>query len=367
MFKPLLLAPFALPLSASVAPPPEHADLGRLRLDQVQYVETHNSYHLAPDPAMLLYLLSSGYSDGPDWPGKRLARATAYSNLPLTTQLELGIRAFELDVHDDPAGGRFAKPEIFRELAARRLPAAAPWDPQGRMREPGFKTLHKSAYDPRSTCPLFEDCLREIAAWSARHRDHMPILVMIETKGGTPGTDCKGLCRDGWLRLEGEISRVFAPDAIVRPAETAAGWPTIDVARGKVMFLLLDEDDAAESYREAARGGGLSILFAGERPGKGRSLKTDRGRWAILPNPEDARIAVAQRVGMLSYTRADADTEEARSGDTRRRDAAMARGATIVSTDYPFPDRRLSNYSVRFGEGGYVRCNPVTAGKLCGN
>lgn len=355
----------ALTVAGFHADAPEHADLGGLRIDQLQYIETHNSYHLAPDATMLLYLMSSGYSDGPDWPGKRLARAVDYSDLPLETQLDLGLRAFELDVYDDPAGGRFTEPRIFRSLRALKLPPDAPWDPQGKMRAPGFKTLHKEDYDPRSTCPVFRDCLREIAAWSARHRDHVPILVMLETKGAAPGRDCPGLCRDGWLRLEAEISAVFGADRLVRPADTAAGWPLIDAVRGKVMFFLLDEDSAAQSYREAARLGGLSILFTGERPGKTAALVRDRGRWAILPRPDDRRIAQAQGAGMLVYTRGDADTEQARSNDTARRDQALASGATIVSTDYPIPDRRFSDYSVRFADGGYVRCNPVTARESC--
>jgi len=363
--KALLTISMASALTQAAAQRPEHAELGSLRLDQVQYIQTHNSYHLAPDSTMVLYLLSSGYRDGPDWSGKRLARATAYSNLPLETQLELGIRAFELDVYDDPQGGRFGEPAIFRALAERRLPPAAPWDPEGAMKRPGFKTIHKEHYDPRSTCPVFKDCLREIAQWSARHPDHVPIFVMIETKDGVSDAACPGLCADGWTRLAGEITAIIPRDAILRPADIGSGWPTIDAARGKILFFLLDEDDAAESYRKAATVTGLSLLFTGERPTKKEALPTHRGRWAILPKPGDARIADATRAGMLSYTRADSNTEEARTADYSRRDRAFASGASIISTDFPIPDRRYSNYAVRFSGGAYVRCNPISAKELC--
>ncbi|MBA4761130.1 Ca2+-dependent phosphoinositide-specific phospholipase C [Sphingomonas sp.] len=365
MMKALLTFSMASLLTPAVAPRPEHADLGNLRLDQVQYIQTHNSYHLAPDPTMVLYLLSSGYRDGPDWSGPRLARATAYSNLPLETQLELGIRAFELDVYDDPQGGRFAEPAIFRALAERKLPPAAAWDPDGAMKRPGFKTIHKEHYDPRSTCPVFKDCLREIAQWSARHPDHVPIYVMIETKGGPSDAACAGLCVDGWARLEGEITAIIPRDAILRPVDIVSAWPMIDAARGKILFFLLDEDDAAESYRNAAATKGLSLLFTGERPAKKAALPTRRARWAILPKPGDARMADAIRAGMLSYTRADSNTEAARTADSSDRDRAFASGASIISTDFPIPDRRYSNYAVRFPNGAYIRCNPTTAKELC--
>jgi len=62
-------------------------------------------------------------------------------------------------------------------------------------------------------------------------------------------------------------------------------------------------------------------------------------------------------------TRADADTEEARSGDTTRRDAALASGAHFVSTDYPVPDPRFTDYRVGIPGEGVARCNPVNPGE----
>ena len=53
-----------------------------------------------------------------------------------------------------------------------------------------------------------------------------------------------------------------------------------------------------------------------------------------------------------------------RSGKTKRRDAALASGAQMVSTDYPFDEKAAgSGYSVRFEGSGqqHVRCNPLSA------
>jgi hypothetical protein len=79
-------------------------------------------------------------------------------------------------------------------------------------------------------------------------------------------------------------------------------------------------------------------------------------------------IAELVRRGYIVRTRADADTVQARTGDTTQRDAALASGAQWVSTDYPVPGR-----SARFGTeyvaelpGEHVaRCNPVNTGPRC--
>src|SRR5688572_4412767 len=73
-----------------------------VRLNQLQLLGTHNSYHVAPAPPMLAKL------------GAR-SRDIEYSHRPLAEQLsQLGIRKFELDVFADPRGERFARPAAFR-------------------------------------------------------------------------------------------------------------------------------------------------------------------------------------------------------------------------------------------------------------
>jgi hypothetical protein len=46
-------------------------------------------------------------------------------------------------------------------------------------------------------------------------------------------------------------------------------------------------------------------------------------------------ISELVRKGYLVRTRTDADTKEARTGEATRRDAALASGAQLLSTDYP--------------------------------
>jgi Phosphoinositide phospholipase C, Ca2+-dependent len=62
----------------------------------------------------------------------------------------------------------------------------------------------------------------------------------------------------------------------------------------------------------------------------------------------------------LIRSRTDGDTVQARSGDVKQRDAAMASGAQILSTDYPFNEKASwSGYSVSFPKGEIARCNPL--------
>ena len=53
-----------------------------------------------------------------------------------------------------------------------------------------------------------------------------------------------------------------------------------------------------------------------------------------------------------------------RADDTERRDAAMASGAQILSTDYPYDEPAGSGYAVRFDRGN-ARCNPVLKAAAC--
>ena len=79
------------------------------------------------------------------------------------------------------------------------------------------------------------------------------------------------------------------------------------------------------------------------------------------------RIRQMVEAGFLVRTRADIPTEEARSGDTTRRDSAFASGAHYVSTDYPEVSPFGSGYIARLpgAERLAARCNPVTAPVGC--
>ncbi|MFM9063999.1 MAG: Ca2+-dependent phosphoinositide-specific phospholipase C, partial [Pirellula sp.] len=59
-------------------------------------------------------------------------------------------------------------------------------------------------------------------------------------------------------------------------------------------------------------------------------------------------------------TRADSDTKQARKNDTNQRERAVESGAQFISTDYPTPDSRWSDYCVQWPDRAVYRRNPVT-------
>ena len=73
---------------------------GEPRLNQIQVIGSHNSYHIAPSRAVLELIAATG---------RRRAESLDYTHRPLAEQFSrLGIRQVELDVYADPKGGLFA-------------------------------------------------------------------------------------------------------------------------------------------------------------------------------------------------------------------------------------------------------------------
>uniref|UniRef100_UPI00345866C7 Ca2+-dependent phosphoinositide-specific phospholipase C n=1 Tax=uncultured Christiangramia sp. TaxID=503836 RepID=UPI00345866C7 len=74
---------------------------GSTRINQIQLIGTHNSYHIALPLENLnrIGIINRGLKD-----------SLEYSHRPLTEQLQtLGIRHFELDVFADPKGGHYSR------------------------------------------------------------------------------------------------------------------------------------------------------------------------------------------------------------------------------------------------------------------
>jgi hypothetical protein len=75
---------------------------------------------------------------------------------------------------------------------------------------------------------------------------------------------------------------------------------------------------------------------------------------------------LAHQFGDEAIRQIELDTEQARSGDTTDRDAALASGAQYVSTDYRVlnPDFG-TGYFVEIPDGAPGRCNPINAPVGC--
>jgi len=219
---------------------------GNLKLNQIQVIGTHTSYHagIAPNEARLWQIKNPEGFKGLD-----------YRHRALTSQLDSGVRQIELDIFADSQGRRFALPAGPRMVAEANLPPDPPFDPEGAMLKPGFKVMHMQDIDYRSVCQPFVACLKEVRMWSRAHPHHVPIFILVETKQSSrEGTmelaPAEPFTPAVFDALDAEIRSVFAPEGLITPddvrgpyatlneAVLAGNWPTLKSARGKVMFLM---------------------------------------------------------------------------------------------------------------------------------
>ena len=103
------------------------------------------------------------------------------------------------------------------------------------------------------------------------------------------------------------------------------------------------------------------VIFTNAAPGEPDAAFIERN-----DGPAD-EIASLVRKGYLIRTRTDSDTKEARIDDTSVRDAMIASGAQILSTDYPAnePARWAGHYAVALPGNVVARCNPINAPAHC--
>jgi Phosphoinositide phospholipase C, Ca2+-dependent len=339
-----------------------------LKLNQIQVIGSHNSYHagIAPSEAKLWQQRDPKGFDSLD-----------YRHAPLTQQLEAGVRQIELDIFADTKGGLYAHPAGPRMVAAAHLPPDPPFDPNGAMMKPGFKVMHMQDVDYRSVCEPFVACLQQVRRWSHAHPRHIPIFILVETKQGKLDETFSTTVPEPFTpavfdALDAEIRSVFPENELITPddvrgryatlneAALAGDWPTLERARGKVVFLM-DQRWAEPVYLKGHPSLRGRVLFTNAAPGQPDAAFTE-----CNDGPADLIIGLVRK-GYLVRTRADDSTREGRTDDTRRRDAMLASGAQIVSTDYPAsePARWAGHYSVSLPGNAAARCNPVNAPAGC--
>ena len=144
-------------------------------------------------------------------------------------------------------------------------------------------------------------------------------------------------------------------------------WPTVHDARGKVLFLL-DNEGKRDLYLQGHPSLAGRVMFTPSAPGQPDAAFIKDNDPLGADGLEWQRIQGFVAAGYVVRTRADADTVQARTGDTTMRDAALRSGAQWVSTDYPTrsevsPFR--TGYFVELPGGGVARCNPINAPFAC--
>jgi hypothetical protein len=298
----------------------------RLRLNEVQVLASHNSYHIEPD-----FVLSD-----PD---------AEYSHAPLPEQLERqGVRGFELDVLNGPGDGE-------------------------------FQVAHTPQIDANSNCTPLTECLAAVKEWSDTNPGHVPIFILVEPKVGSIDRVLDPRLgdwdADGIERLDRQVrkslgDKLLTPDDVrgrsrtLRDAVLRRGWPSLAKARGKIVAILNSE------------GGRRADLLRGRPSLQGRAMfvtadpAAPSAAFIKIDDPKPKRIRELVEQGFIVRTRSDADLEEGRNRDTRRREQALGSGAHIVTTDFMVPIPSIGgDYVVRIPEGTPAGCNPIAAPKRC--
>jgi hypothetical protein len=156
-------------------------------------------------------------------------------------------------------------------------------------------------------------------------------------------------------------SQVFRPDdlrgshANVREAIMTDGWPTVAEMRGKIIFILYDNENYTTGHPNLE--GRQMFQFADDEhsPNAAFIQEDDAGR-------NFARVQSLVNAGFIVRSRTDEETKQARNGSTQMREEAFTSGAQILSTDYYKPDSRAgkpgwTDFHVKFDEISYARVN----------
>ncbi len=174
--------------------------------------------------------------------------------------------------------------------------------------------------------------------------------------------------------IDTEIRSVFDEQSMITPddvrgshrtleeAVLAGDWPTLGQARGKVMFML-DNGGLREEYADGHPSLQGRVMFSDSEPGtpEGAFVKKND---AVEKTPGE--IAALVKKGYIVRTRSDADAREARENDLSTSKAALASGATWISSDFIVADPSVNpTYQVQLPGATPARCNEVNAPKDC--
>lgn len=352
-------------LTSAAQAKPHHDPAGDLRINQIQAVATHNSYHREVSFAEQRIM---GRYD-PDF------QNLLYSHASLPAQFaQQHVPGIELDVFPDPDGGLYANP-LIRQFAQQPPLSDPAW------KRPGFKVLHWADFDYATSCVSLRGCLRQVKKWSDRNQGHVTVPILLELKGTDPRFEELGGARSpAWDTemldaLDAEIRGVFGEQRMVTPDDIRRsgltleesllryGWPKVADSRGQVMFLM---DNDGQEIQDAYRAGGREslqgrVLFTDAEPGRPDAAFVKHND---PTGAEQQVITELVRAGYFVRTRADVPLDQATTGDRSMLSAALNSGAQMVSTDFPAPGmaaRYGSDYVARLPGDQAVRCNPVTS------
>jgi hypothetical protein len=326
-----------------------------IKLNEIQVIGSHNSYKIGIERPLFDYLLKT----------KPALSGLEYEHIPLSEQLNLGLRGLELDVFYDPKGGYYTNPqglEVVRSLGAE----PQPFDVDQKLQLPGLKIFHVQEIDFRSHQLLFIDALMELKNWSEANEGHSPIIITINAKDGEiPNTrNPLPFTGEALQSIDTEIREVFDQESLITPdmvrgnfdtleqAVLSDGWPLLNEVKNRFLFVLDEGDEKTNEYLSKFPNSKGAILFVNKEEGNPNAA------FRIINDPINnlEKIKNLVALGYMVRTRADADTKEARENDYNRFEKAKASGAQVITTDYYLPSKLFkSDFQVIFENGDYER------------
>jgi hypothetical protein len=174
---------------------------GKLSVNHLQFLGTHNSYHVTP--------------------AIPFSKTFIYTHDKIINQLHRGVRHFEFDSHFDRITNRWV-------------------------------VYHIAIVDSSTNCgDCLCDCLGEVKKWSDQNSNHTVMVIFLEPKTiFNAHPFCTGDDAYIFHRMESEVLSVFPLDQIIVPdqirgnftslrsAVITRGWPSVESTRGKFMFVL---------------------------------------------------------------------------------------------------------------------------------
>ena len=338
-----------------------------LRMNEIQVLGTHNSYHIQPRDRILEVLAQ--FTD------QETADSLEYTALPLKEQFDRGVRQLELDIFADPEGGLYATRRALIVIGEDPVSGIPELD------EPGLKVLHVQDLNFESRCLTFNACLTSLKEWSDANPGHVPITVMVEAKeeviddpldlGFTIPLE---FGPDEVDDVDNEILAVFPASQLITPDDVRGeqdtleeavlngGWLTLAEARGRIMFAFLNRSAARDHYIDGHPSLTGRVMFTNSAEGEAEAA------WFNVNNALDDGQQIHDLVaaGYMVRTRADEDTKQAREGDWSLQEAAFASGGQFVSTDYVVPNADFgTGYFAAVPDDYVARCNPISAPADC--
>lgn len=336
-------------------PATHNGSIDKVRLTDIQIIGSHNSYKVGIEKPLMEFLLKTNPA----------LKSLEYEHIPLTEQLNLGLRGLELDVFHDPEGGYYSNPgglDIIKASGGIPLP----FDKEGKLKQPGLKVFHVQEIDFRSHQLLFKDALRELNDWSDKNSSHTPIIITINAKDSKiPQTrDPLVFDVDALENLDDEIRAIIPNEKLITPdlvrgkrntledAILKDGWPALEDVKGRFLFVLDEGDAKLNLYLKSFPQLRGAALFVNKQEGNSEAA------FRIVNDPiaDFEKIKSLVSLGYMVRTRADGDTKEARANDYTRFQKAKESGAQIITTDYYAPSKFFStNFKVGFEDGTYER------------